>query len=105
MKAIFAVMNTTGAVVNKARKTKKKRIYSDPSWLVSSDGIALRMGKVMGSLLAWKSWTNKTLWFLRNSKGGNGVCGINTPGMRIGNTHEWDSVADNSSMKSLMKPP
>ena len=52
MKAIFAVMNTTGAVVNKARKTKKKRIYSDPSWLVSSDGIALRMGKVMGSLLA-----------------------------------------------------
>ena len=52
MKAIFAVMITTGAVVNKARKTKKKKINSDPSWLVSSDGRALRMGKVMGSLLA-----------------------------------------------------
>ena len=30
---------------------------------------------------------------------------MNTPGMRIGNTHEWDSVAGNSSMKSLMKLP
>ena len=27
MKAIFAVMNTTGAVVNKARKTKKKKKF------------------------------------------------------------------------------
>ena len=87
MKAIFAVMNTTWAVVKiRPGKKKKKKIQTPVGLLALLVEHCAGKAKVMGSVLAWISWTNKTLWFLCGSKGDNGVRGINTPGMRIGNT-------------------